>query len=474
MHMMPPRPPNVTGVGLPPQSFHSMSLWSAPFRRVAVAAVILALGAIASLSGPLAAQSAPPPPKSADAPDTTQAGAVRVFVDCRSGNCDFDFFRDQIRWVNFVRDRLFSDVLLLVTTLRTGAGGTEYTIAALGNDRYKGRADTAIVFAAPNDAQDVVRRNLARTFSLLLAPYAAKTALASRIDLTYRAPSTAPTNPQAVKDPWNFWVYRLSMNGYGEGEKRSQSYSGFLTASANRVTTAWKINLGANLGYDESRFTLSDGTEFTNLQRNYGGNALAARSIGNHFALGGVINGSYSDFSNYRLNLRAMPALEWNLFDYKDFTRRQLTAFYAIGVASYQYKEATIYDRLSETRPLHTLNVAWNSRQPWGSVNWSVFGSQYLHDTQFNSYGTSGFIDLRISKGLSVNVGGNYSRVNDQLYLIRGELTDNQVIARQQALATNYRFFLQFGLSYTFGSIYNTVVNPRFGGTRGNQMMMSF
>jgi hypothetical protein len=103
-----------------------------------------------------------------------------------------------------------------------------------------------------------------------------------------------------------------------------------------------------------------------------------------------------------------------------------------------------------------------------------VFGSQYLHNTRFNSYGTSGFLDLRIAKGLSFNVGGNYSRVNDQLYLVRGQLSDNQVIARQQALATNYRFFLNFGMSYTFGSIYNTVVNPRFGGTRGNQMMFTF
>lgn len=452
-----------------------MSLLPAFPRRVVLSATIVAAAMLSPAPEAAAAQSAPPAPASAaTTADTTQAGAIRVFVDCQSANCDYDFFRDQMRWVNFVRDRLFSDVLLLVTSLRTGGGGLEYTITALGNDKYKGRADTAVVVMAPNDAQDVIRRSLARTFSLLLAPYAAKTALASRIDLTYRAPSTAPTNPKAVKDPWNFWVYRISANGYGSGEKQQQFYSGYLSTSANRVTNAWKVNLGANLSYDESRFTLSGGDQFTNLLRNYGGNALVARSIGNHFAVGATVNGSYSDFSNYRLNLRVMPALEWNLFDYKEFTRRQLTAYYAIGAGSYQYKETTIYNRLSETRPLHSLNVAWNARQPWGSVNWSLFGSQYLHNTRFNSYGTGGFVDLRIAKGLSINMGGNYSRVNDQLYLIRGSLSDNQVIARQQALATNYRFYLNFGMSYTFGSIYNTVVNPRFGGSRGNQMMISF
>ena len=414
----------------------------------------------------------------APAPDTTQAGAIRVFLDCEENGCDFDFFRDQMRWVNFVRDRLFSDVQLLVTTLRTGSGGREYTIAAIGQDRFKGRVDTVVVTTNPNDATDTIRRQLARTFALLLGPYAARTPLAARLDLTYTAPTTGPATPKTVRDPWNFWVYRISGNGFGNGEKRQTFVNGDVNLSANRVTAAWKLGLGATLGYNQSTFTLSDGSSFTNLLRNYGGNALLARSIGGHWAAGLVANGEYADFNNYRLNLTVTPAVEWNLFDYKEFTRRQLTAFYTVGVGTYRYKERTIYDRIAETRPQHALTLAWNARQPWGSVNMSVFGSQFLHDISFNSYGTSAFLDLRITKGLSLNFGGNYARVNDQLYLPRGTLTDNQVIARQQALATNFRYFGYVGLSYTFGSIYNTVVNPRFGRARGsgggNGMSISF
>lgn len=436
------------------------------------AAIVLSLTIAPLESHAQAAASAAPV---SVAQDTSQAGAVRVFVDCQSGRCDFDFFRDQMRWVNFVRDRLFSEVLLLVTSLRTGGGGTEYTITAIGGERYKGRADTAVVVVAPNDADDVVRRSLTRTFGLLLAPYAAKSPLASRLNIGYNAPTTAMASPKSVKDPWNFWVYRLSANGFGSGEKRQSFRNGFLSASASRVTQAWKISTGANVGYNESKFSLSSGEQFANLLRDYGGNVLVARSLNGHWSAGLTANASYSDFSNYELNLRAAPAIEWNFFDYKDFTRRQLTAFYTIGVGQYRYQEVTIFGRKSETRPLQTLNVAWNARQPWGSVNWSLFGSQYLHDTQRNSYGSSAFIDLRLTKGLSINVGGNYSRVNDQLFLPRGTLNDNQVIARQQALATNFRYFMNFGLSYTFGSIYNTVVNPRFGGGgRGSSMMMSF
>ena len=63
-------------------------------------------------------------------------------------------------------------------------------------------------------------------------------------------------------------------------------------------------------------------------------------------------------------------------------------------------------------------------------------------------------------------MGGNYSRVADQLYFKRGRSDDNHIIARQQALATNFRYYGNVGLSYTFGLIFNTVVNPRFTGRR--------
>ena len=227
---------------------------------------------VATVPGLAQAQPAAPrrPPVSASAPDTSQAGAVRVYLDCQSSRCDYDFFRDQMRWVNFVRDRLVSDVLLLVTSLRTGSGGSEYTITAIGQSTNRGRADTAVVFVAPNDADDVVRRQLARTFSRLLGPYAARTPLASRLTLNYAAPRTAAASPQSVQDPWNFWVYRVSVNGFGNGEKRQSFVNGFSTISANRVTQSLKVNLSANLGYDQSRFELGDGKTFTNIQRNDG------------------------------------------------------------------------------------------------------------------------------------------------------------------------------------------------------------
>ncbi len=371
--------------------------------------------------------------------------------------------RDQMRWVNFVRDRLFAEVHLLVTSLRTGSGGTEYTISAIGQDRYRGRADTAVVFILPNEADDIARRSLARTFSLMLAPYAARTPLAGQLTLTYAGPTGASQTTQPARDRWNFWTYRVGANGYTNGEKRSSYRHLNLNLSANRVTAAWRVSVGTFLGYDENQYDLGVEGKFVNLQRNYGGNALVVKSLSDHWSAGITGNANYSDFYNQDLAARVAPAIEYNYFPYKDFTRRQLTANYALGVASFRYKETTIFELDEETRPVQTLNVNWSARQPWGNVNLRLFGTQYLHNFNRYNYGTGGNINLRITKGLSVNFGGNFSRVADQLYLRKGELDDNGIIARQQALATNYRYFGDFGVSYTFGSIFNTIVNPRFG-----------
>lgn len=60
------------------------------------------------------------------------------------------------------------------------------------------------------------------------------------------------------------------------------------------------------------------------------------------------------------------------------------------------------------------------------------------------------------------------SLLRDQMYLAKGGATDGEVLLRRRQLATSYQYFAGAGLSYTFGSIYNSVVNRRFGNAAGN------
>lgn len=423
-----------------------------------------------AITAPLAAQGTATPAR-----DTAQNAALRAYLDCQESGCDRDFLVTEMKWLNWMRDRLDAEFHILVTSQTTGSGGDRYTVVAIGQKSYAGKADTLTFTANPNDSEDVRRRGLLRVISQLLLPHAARTPLGSRLSVSFAAPGGAAADASvAAKDRWDFWTFSVSANGFANGEKR-QSFRNFSNnVDANRTTEAWKIRLNATFAYDQSSFTLADGTNFTNLQRNFGASALVARSMSPHWSVGGRASGSRSDFYNTELNATVAGAVEWNYFPYDQFARRKLSVLYSLGMQHYRYRETTIYDRDQETRPLHTINVGVAARQRWGSANVSLSGSQYLNTLKYNNLGLSGGVDVRLGRGFSFNLFGSASRVRDQLYLPRGEASNEEVIARQQALSTNFRYFGFAGLRYQFGSIFNSVVNPRFESLGGGGQMFSF
>ena len=56
----------------------------------------------------------------------------------------------------------------------------------------------------------------------------------------------------------------------------------------------------------------------------------------------------------------------------------------------------------------------------------------------------------------------SYERVRDQLSLSAAGIDPSDILLRLRELKTSYRYDISGGLSYTFGSIYDNVVNPRF------------
>jgi hypothetical protein len=130
----------------------------------------------------------------------------------------------------------------------------------------------------------------------------------------------------------------------------------------------------------------------------------------------------------------------------------------------YDYTDTTIYLKTSQTEPIHYGAILASATQPWGSLNGQVTHNALLRDGSKRSTRLNGSTNVRIIKRLRFNVGGSYSWIHDQLYLPKGDLTTENVLLRQRALKTSYSYFFNFGLSYTFGSIFNNVVFPRFSG----------
>jgi hypothetical protein len=203
-------------------------------------------------------------------------------------------------------------------------------------------------------------------------------------------------------------------------------------------------------------------------------NSLLVKSISDHWSLGGSLFLGSSKYNNDKLNLRMMPGIEYDLFPYSQSTRRQLRMLYSIGYNFVNYYDTTIYNKISENYPSHSIDIAYEVVQKWGSIEVSLDYTNCLQKWSLYNISNNLFMNLRVFKGLSVNIGGGASLIHDQLGLVKGGATKEEILLRRKEIATSFDYFVSFGLSFTFGSIYNNVVNPRFGNSNGGGMMISF
>ncbi len=394
---------------------------------------------------------------------------LRVFIDCNVTGCDSDFFRTEIGFVDHVRDRADADVHVLVTTQSTGSGGAAYTLAFIGRSARALRSDTLAAAAPQSSTQDERRKILARGIKLGLVSYVAHTDVGPRLEVTLRASDlpgqAAAANP--ANDPWNYWVFRIGSNSNFSGEKSQRFASVNGSVSANRTTEAWKVSLRTNGNYNESKFTFSSGTRFANYSHTYGASELIVKSLNDHWSAGERASIGSSTYLNQKMSVRAGPAIEYNVFPYSEATRRQLTFQYSPGVEHFRYEEKTIFGKFSETHPDHSLTASLDLKQPWGSVSSSLEGASLLDDFSKKRVVNFTSLNLRLFKGFNLNMYSSIAFIRDQLYIPGGDLTDEEVLVRRRQLESSYRYFGGVGISYTFGSIFNNIVNPRFGGSSG-------
>jgi hypothetical protein len=434
------------------------------------AAIAVALAATCATVAParLDAQGVPAPaPVAAPADTGSMVGAIRAFLDCRgdtSLGCANDYFITELPWVTWTRDRLFADVQFLVTTIQNGSGGFEYTIAAIGRGRFDGRVDTSVVRALPAEAEATIRTKLSRAMALLLVPYVRGTPQASGIAVTWTPPAGRggrQLSPASVRDPWNFWTIELSANGSTDGEVRQQRGNLFTDVRARRVTEKWSARAGVFNFLRTGRFEVNDSTVVRNLVRNGAAFARVVRALDSRLSVGLLGNLGYDEFRNIDMVARLAPVIEYNVFPWSQATRRQVAISYGIGPRHFRFIDTTIFGRKSEWRAQQELVVGSDVRQPWGNIRGSLRYASFVPAFDLWNLGANGDVTINIVKGLSFNIGGGASYIRDQNFLAARGQTRDEILLQQRALATNYSYFVYGGISYTFGSIYNSVVNPR-------------
>ncbi len=388
--------------------------------------------------------------------DELKKTAPRVFIDCQ--RCDVDYIRTEITFVNFVRDRKEADVHLLITTQRTGSGGQEYTIAFIGQGEFRDLQSSLRYVTGITDTYDEVRKGLVQTLKLGLAPFVARTPMGKSLVIGL----ARPPRPTAVSDAWDFWVFNVSTHTRLNGEKTRNFASLAVDLSASRVVPESKLQTALSGDFDQSNFDYEE-TQISSSSKSADAVSQYVYSVGEHWAVGGWVSLNSSTYRNLDYSVALQPALEYNFFPYSISTRRLLRAFYRIGLVRNDYIEQTIYGKTSENLMSQALSINLDYIETWGDAGVSAGFSHYFHDFSKNRFTLYGDISVRVFKGLSLDVNGSYAAVHDQISLRREEASLDELLLRRKELASNYRYSFSVGLSYSFGSVFSNVVNPRFG-----------
>jgi len=265
-----------------------------------------------------------------------------------------------------------------------------------------------------------------------------------------------------VKDRWDYWVFQVRVNTRLEGRKTKDEKQLSGSINVDRITPASKFRLFLSGRWEKEIFE-SDDYSYTAQTDNGDFRSMYVVSINDHWSIGGWLSAKTSTYSNIDVSLSPQPAIEYDFFPYSESTRRQLRILYRTGYNYVRYRETTIYDKIKENLFNHALSVTLELTEQWGNARFTMEGSHYLHDMSKKRFTVWGSLSFRIFKGFNFDVNGNYSATHDQLSLVMGETSTEDILLQKKELASDYRYRFSIGFSYRFGSLFSNVVNPRFG-----------
>ncbi|MFK7813945.1 MAG: DUF481 domain-containing protein [Maribacter sp.] len=382
---------------------------------------------------------------------------LQLFLDC---SCEKSYIRQEIKFVNHVRDQAQSNIQLFIYDIANGSGGRTYKLEFKGLGDYLDIEETKDYDTNVNMTDDEVRKGLVKSIKAGLLRFLIDSDLADEINYSISNSGLAGQQDINFEDPWNNWIFEV----YGEAELNKETsrkeFEYELGFESDRVTEKWRIRTDVQMNQATSEFVREDET-FTSERFRYFGAGSIVRSLNDHWSTGIFAGLRHDTFTNLNFRYYFNPAIEYNIFPYNEVLRREIVFAYRIGYFHNDYIEPTIFNKMTEGIFNHSLDVQVRYRQPWGNVYSRLRASTFLNDFEKNRIQLYGRFSVRLIKGLSVRFSGNFEIIRDQINLPAGSASIEDVLLQQKQIATDFELGFTVGLSYTFGSAFNNIINTR-------------
>jgi hypothetical protein len=400
---------------------------------------------------------------------------LKVFIDCNSTWCDMQYLRSAISIVDFLLDNSAADVHVLITSQRTGSGGDQYQLIFFGQKYFKNQTDTIRFNTSRNATEFEERELLLKYLKTGLIPFIAKTTDIKNIEIDLKITDTTVAgtdNSPLTKDPWNAWVIRIGgdINISADANYKFTNYNG--NFSANRITEKIKTGMGISWGKNKSTFEYEDNgalQKFVVNNHNWSVNQYVVKSINIHWSWAFEIKYNQNTFSNNKGRAFLRAAVEYNIFPYKEVNNKLFTLSYGLTARRNHYYDTTIYNKTKQSLYGHRATAYLSFNQKWGNSYAGITYNNYFSNWKLFNLGIDVYTNVRITGGLSfyVLVFGGLTR--DQIFLVKGNATAEEVLAKRRQLASGFNYFTSIGINYRFGSKLNNVVNPRFDRSSSNE-----
>lgn len=383
-----------------------------------------------------------------------------LFLSCPL-ECFDSYLRQELSYFDFARDPHIADYTLVIARQIAGNGGERFTVTMSARRPGPRALPAPQSFAAPSgtSAYDVRQLLLQVLLRMLHAELAgSEHERAFSLALPRRDGATL----SALRDPWNYWV--ISPEVEATGEAGSAYYQAEITGALTlrRITELSKIRLGATYGRKLSGYRLEDGSRVRGDVYAAEARAVYAASVGRHSALGAVVHGKSDQFENLRGHVHGGPLAEFNVFPYAENATRQLRLAYQVGPWANWYFERNVANLKHELRAYHALSLIADVNLPWGSVQWIGQVNSFVTRPKLYRLSVGAVLSVRLYEGLAFSLEGEAAYVHDLINLRKRPIEDVELLLWTAQPPTDYMAKIELALSYTFGSVHNTIVNPRF------------
>ena len=377
---------------------------------------------------------------------------LKVYLDCR---CDDNYIKQQTSFLEYVRDQDLADVEIIIRDIRTPTGTRSFEIQIDGNNEFKEISSSTIVSGYVTDTSGTLRDKLLNKLKLSLVPFLDKANYVIKVDIDSNFDEVIVDD-----DKWKNWVFELSGSYNNDKEESRKTNSYEIQFEIDKLTEDWRI--GMEISRDESnRKFISNDDVYTSNRKTTSFRGRVIRSISDHFSAG-IFFGAYQNtYENIDFNRYLEPALEYSFYPYKDVLSKEITLAYRIGTGKRNYIEKTIYGYEKQNLTSQKLSLNIRFRQKWGNISSYLNATQFLNDGTKKRLSLRSNLDIRVFEGLAVRFSGNINLIREQYSLAAGTTSIEELLLQQREIATDYKTNFSVGLSYTFGSIYNSIINTR-------------